>query len=147
MILVLETDSPCPGDTSYSPPKRTNVTVVTLEQQFHYDRFPLLLSYGLAILLALIGLVLGSLALLANGVSCEKSFSAVLRTTRNPELDKLMVERSWSVQPSDTGLGRSKLTFGVLNDGGSSRDGNGRVGFGPVGTVTRLANRWPIVSR
>lgn len=50
----------------------------------------LLLSYGLALLLAVAAVVVGLVSLTNNGVTRDRGFFQILRTTRNPELDQFI---------------------------------------------------------
>jgi hypothetical protein len=59
------------------------VTSETYEPVYVYSPFKLWVAYGPAILLASIGVLLGLLAMLLNGVTYTNHFSTVLRTARH----------------------------------------------------------------
>ncbi|KAF8428982.1 hypothetical protein EV426DRAFT_204468 [Tirmania nivea] len=54
---------------------------------YKYSSFALLLSYGLACFFTTIAIIVGVIALRANGFATDFSFSRILCTTRNPTLD------------------------------------------------------------
>lgn len=64
----------------------TNLAVFSPQTQYIYQPRNLWLAYGLAILFAIIGSILGFIALMINHASFSNSFSTVLRVTQNPAL-------------------------------------------------------------
>ncbi|KAK6333421.1 hypothetical protein TWF718_011234 [Orbilia javanica] len=77
-----------------------NCTVTTFHNVWKYDKTNLIISYTIGSFVALVSLVIGAIALRRNGIVSEMSFSQIVATTRNPELDKMMQGNS---------LGRSDL--------------------------------------
>ncbi|KAK6512134.1 hypothetical protein TWF481_001026 [Arthrobotrys musiformis] len=77
-----------------------NCTVTTFSNVWKYDKTNLIIAYSVGMLVALVSLIVGAMALRQNGLVSEMSFSQVVATTRNPELDKMMQGNS---------LGRSDL--------------------------------------
>jgi hypothetical protein len=57
---------------------------------YQYDSRNLILSYGIAIFVTLLGVSLGLYSFHTNGVSHSMAFSAVVGTTRNPALDVIL---------------------------------------------------------
>ena len=77
---------------------------------WEYDPKILWIPYGMAISVALGCLVIGALAVLGNhGIIYENSFSTVLRTTRNQELDTLIGNDSSGSQPLSKELAEVRL--------------------------------------
>ncbi|KAF3314873.1 hypothetical protein TWF173_004399 [Orbilia oligospora] len=77
-----------------------NCTVTTFSNVWKYDKTNLIIAYSIGMVVALVSLIVGALALRQNGLVSEMSFSQIVATTRNPELDKMMQGNS---------LGRSDL--------------------------------------
>jgi hypothetical protein len=121
--LNIQTRGPSSTDEklSYytSPPKLTNVTISTATARYTYDGFSLWLAYGLAIFFSALGLVVGNLALFFSKVVYDKSFSSLVRATRNPELDRLIEPGTWPAQPADRILSNALLRLRVGVRGGS----------------------------
>ncbi|KAH9206119.1 hypothetical protein DL95DRAFT_233747, partial [Leptodontidium sp. 2 PMI_412] len=90
----------------------TPVTVNLVQNIYIYKSFLLVISYGLALLFTIPGLVIGIWAFCTNGVSHSTSFSAILLTTRNMGLDEISEGHSLGVFPLDPDLGKTKLKFG-----------------------------------
>ncbi|RPA76334.1 hypothetical protein BJ508DRAFT_379502 [Ascobolus immersus RN42] len=94
---------------------------------YKYEPAVLLASYGAAILVSLISLILGGLALVQNGIPSDTGFSRIMLATRNPTLDKLAYGQGLG-EPSE-GIMSTRVKFGVIGEG---------VGFGVEGEVRRL---------
>ncbi|KAH6699072.1 hypothetical protein BKA61DRAFT_583110 [Leptodontidium sp. MPI-SDFR-AT-0119] len=90
----------------------TPVTVNLVQNIYIYKPFLLVISYGLALLFTIPGLVIGIWVFYTNGVSHSTSFSAILLTTRNMGLDEISEGHSLGVFPLDPDLGKTKLKFG-----------------------------------
>jgi hypothetical protein len=74
------------------------------------DPWILWLAYGMAIVVSLGCLFVGGLAVYGNdGEIYENSFSTVLRTTRNHELDRLVRDDTNGGQPLSHDIGRTKV--------------------------------------
>ncbi|SLM36096.1 hypothetical protein LPUS_05530 [Lasallia pustulata] len=98
------------------------VTAVLTINAYVYHPYDLYLAYGLSILFTSICLGIGMAALFRNGQSYSNNFSTVLRSTRNPDLDHLLLETEMSgADPLPEGLGRAVLSLprrrGVGNGG------------------------------
>ncbi|KAI5194538.1 hypothetical protein E4T39_08616 [Aureobasidium subglaciale] len=70
---------PDPATPYYPPP--VNVTSITYQNLYAYSAMMLWLSYGVALFLATITVVVGSMAIFSSGFSYSSTFSTVLRTT------------------------------------------------------------------
>ncbi|KAI9774363.1 MAG: hypothetical protein M1840_004257 [Geoglossum simile] len=100
---------------------KTPVEVRLTRNIFVYDHWNLLLAYGIAVFFAVFSVCFGIHARLNNQIDHSTSFSAILRTTRNPRLDSLV--RASHREGQCLGrkklvdsLGKSKLKFGVVID-------------------------------
>lgn len=119
----------------------TTVTVGEMVNVYHYRCRNLLISYITAVIFALSGTAVGVFSLLVNGrsYSTPNSFSAVLCTTRNDDLDELVDAKSLGAQPLDESLARTKLRFGTIDgirtDHGTS---NGHTAFGLSDAVSPM---------
>jgi len=69
-----------------------NITAYLTRNIFQYDTLDLLLSYFLSALAAAIAILVALHALFLNRVSHSMSFSSIMRTTRNSDLDHLVRE-------------------------------------------------------
>jgi hypothetical protein len=90
----------------------------------------LLASYGTAMGVALVSIVLGMIGWRRNGVSADRGFFQIVSTTRNPEFDALC-EGHWlgGNENMPGGFKETLLRFG------SARDGS-RSFFGTDGAIT-----------
>lgn len=125
--------------------------IVTSDTDNFYEYHPLWLfiSYGVALFFSAIATVIGFYALYVNGASHSTSFSAIVATTRNPQLDVLLKGSSLGADPMMTDKEKTRLRFGPLlstpNEAESKITGAGReepphVAFGfeeNVGTLRK----------
>ena len=105
---------------------RRNITTSDKKRnEYVYQPLYLLLSYGLALLFTSLAASLGFYSLWLNGVSHSMSFSAIVATTRNPELDLLTHGSSLGALPPKADFEDAKLRFGPLlnNTKGASDEG------------------------
>jgi hypothetical protein len=58
---------------------------------------------------------IGLYSFAVNGVSHSHSFSAIMTTTRNPDLDALSQGQSLGAAPLDRKLGNVRLRFGTID--------------------------------
>ncbi|KAL1638906.1 hypothetical protein SLS58_008491 [Diplodia intermedia] len=131
---------------SSSSTTTTTSTPVTLWQPaavYTYRARTLLAAYAAAAGVALACVLVGARAYGANGFAAAgaptASFSSVLLTTRNQDLDRLVEGRCLPRQPAlDRELGRTKLRYGVLAAKEKSVAGQEHAAFGFVGTVKTL---------
>jgi hypothetical protein len=83
---------------------------------YQYDPLYLLLSYGIGLLYTFLAVVVGLCSLHFNGVSHSVSFSSILATTRNLDLDSLTHGSSLGALPLKKDIKKAKLKFGPLLD-------------------------------
>ncbi|KAL4791249.1 hypothetical protein BDV19DRAFT_381782 [Aspergillus venezuelensis] len=112
------------------------VTVSSAQNFYRYHSRNLLAAYVSALGVTLACVAVGLVALYNNGVSQSTSFSSVLLTTRNPELDRLAVGHCLGSDSWDRDTEDARLRFGELNDG--ARDYR-HAAFGMKGSVTALS--------
>ncbi|KAK6348926.1 hypothetical protein TWF730_009687 [Orbilia blumenaviensis] len=110
-----------------------NCTVTTFSNVWKYDKTNLIIAYSIGTTVALVSLIVGALAVKQNGLVSEMSFSQVVATTRNPELDKMMQGNSLArsdLEPRT--LYRQRLRFGELKEQDSALVASGAAhsGFG-----------------
>jgi len=79
-----------PNASSIYAPPLTNVTLPSYRNIYVYSSHKLWLAYGAAILFALIGVLIGLLALLSNGISYSSSFSTILRASRHANITAII---------------------------------------------------------
>src|SRR6202000_3436386 len=77
----------------FRPSIATNVTTKSSINSYAYHSKNLLISYGTAVCFALRGTILGGFAYRSTGVSHNKSFSAILTSTRDMGLTDLFHEQ------------------------------------------------------
>jgi hypothetical protein len=75
----------------------------------------LILSYTIAIFVTFIATGIGLYSFAVNGVSHSHSFSAIMTTTRNPDLDALSQGQSLGAAPLDRKLGKVRLRIGTID--------------------------------
>ncbi|KAJ9222271.1 hypothetical protein DTO169C6_5400 [Paecilomyces variotii] len=75
-----------PDYSSPYAPSDTNVTIIENRNTYAYSRAILWITYGIAIFLTLLSVLLGMLANRANHGSYSSTFSTIMRTTRNATL-------------------------------------------------------------
>ena len=123
------------------------ITSFSTENVYRYDKHNLFISYGAVIVVTLFVLLVGLVALTKNGVYHDGSFSAIMTTTRNPDLDVI----SQGCCLGDTkDIAANRLMFGTLvqngvlepkgvtSSGGGDRATVKHVAFGLEGSVVRL---------
>ncbi|KAA8618200.1 hypothetical protein PtrV1_09707 [Pyrenophora tritici-repentis] len=121
---------------------RANLTISTTHLIYNYNARSLLLPYSAAVFTTVVILIAGLYALWSNGVSHTSSFSGLVRTTRNKDLDDWMRGHCLGSDPVDKDVAVQKLQYGLLNvDKHGEGDVAGSVphaAFGFPDTVTRL---------
>lgn len=113
-------------------------TTSTTTLVYFYNRRSLLLSYFVAVGVCFAILVAGFYALWSNGVSHNSSFSGILCTTRNAELDDIAEGHWLGSQPLSDEIQNHKLQFGNISD---ARQSGARVehpAFGVPAAVVKL---------
>jgi hypothetical protein len=94
------------------------------------------IGYAIAVALTFAFLLVGAWSIFQNGVASDTLFSRIMVTTRNPTIDRLSVGACLGGDPFPAELRRTKLKFGVLLEGGESReDPLGRAEHCTFGTV------------
>lgn len=115
--------------------KTTAEVMVTVSQIYYtYNWYNLVVSYLAAVMVALVCVAVGIHAYLANGYSASSSFSSIMFTTRNADLDRLAGGQCLGAQPIPRELGDVKLQYGLLR----SETVPAHAAFGLRGTVTKL---------
>ncbi|KAB8296274.1 hypothetical protein EYC80_009048 [Monilinia laxa] len=113
----------------------TPITFTQSTNLFSYSPQYLLLSYGIAFSFTILSTALGLYAFYANGVIHSTALSAIIATTRNPDLDNIAGGHSLR----NTQLGRDirdvKLKLGVLR---GDRPEDERVALGRLEDVRAL---------
>ncbi|ROV96276.1 hypothetical protein VMCG_07704 [Cytospora schulzeri] len=92
-----------------------NVTTRRPATFYTYNWHNLVLAYAIAVFATLVCAAVGVQALLANGYSANASFSTILLTTRNEDLDYVARGHCLGESPMDKSLGRTMLRYGILN--------------------------------
>ncbi|KAF3908468.1 hypothetical protein ABW21_db0203593 [Orbilia brochopaga] len=118
-----------------------NCTVTTYSNVWRYEQQYLIIAYVAGLVASLVSLVVGAIALAKNGLVSEMSFSQVIATTRNPELDKLLEGNCLGksdLQPRS--LYSIKLRLGELQDpdGKLSSSGAAHAAFGTPRNVSEI---------
>jgi hypothetical protein len=115
--LAFNTTMSFMNDPLLSPSVPTDVLVTQSINTYAYHSRNLLLSYGLAIAFAVLANLLGAYAYWQNGHSHNKSFSAILASTRDPGLTKLFHAETMGRLPLHKNVQEAKLTFGITPGG------------------------------
>jgi hypothetical protein len=118
---------------------RTNTTVpVTAsfhEARYKYNPRNLLITYGVATAITIAFVLIGFHAYTVNGIASDSSFSSILMTTRNEDLDTLIRGHGLGAQPLPDVIADVKLRFGVI---GGRGPGGGHVAVWLANTVSAL---------
>jgi len=99
----------------------TPCTVAKTELLWNYRPLWLVLSYSLGVVFMALAVVMGIFAYKFNGYGTDMSFSSILVTTRNKDLDALAEGSCLGNTPLPKQLTEERLRFGELRDG---RDGD-----------------------
>lgn len=100
-----------------------------------YSEGYLIIAYMTAIGVTVACVTVGFFALWRNGVSQNTSFSSVLMTTRNPELDRLAIGHCLGAEPLKKEIGKVRLQYGEI-EGSDQRYKH--AAFGAKGSVMAL---------
>ncbi|KAH6990545.1 hypothetical protein BKA56DRAFT_210142 [Ilyonectria sp. MPI-CAGE-AT-0026] len=88
------------------------VKVRTSQNEYVYKPRNLAIAYGISASLTFSVVVIGFVCIWVSSLSFGSSFSTILRTTRNPELDTLLEnDENRGAEPLPRGIARSKLGF------------------------------------
>ncbi|KAI9647681.1 hypothetical protein NHQ30_004066 [Ciborinia camelliae] len=113
-----------------SPGINTPILSTTSINIYGYHSSTLLISYGLAIIIALAVNALGAYAYHINGRSHNKSFSAILAATRDSEFGELLPGGVRGKIPLPARVLKTQLRFVDVDGGGVDGDGMGKKGGG-----------------
>jgi hypothetical protein len=84
--------------------------VSTPQNEYVYNPHNLWLAYGIGIAVTMSVVLVGFACIWTSGASFGSSFSAILRTTRNPDLDAIVPpHETHGTFPISNSLGRTKL--------------------------------------
>jgi len=104
--------------TSYRPPIETNVTTKSIGNTYLYNSRDFWISYGLAIGFALLANIFGGKAFWTNRVAHDRSFSAILSSTRDAALAKIFDPTRLGKLPLPPDVAKKSLRFEKLGEGG-----------------------------
>ncbi|KAF5689603.1 hypothetical protein FCIRC_1298 [Fusarium circinatum] len=97
------------NDTAAS---RGNITYLTTQIAFSYEPRNLFIAYGLGLLASAIIVVIGLLCIKSASASYAATFSTILRTTRNPDIDTIVPAAETSgAEPLSKQLGDTRLVL------------------------------------
>lgn len=105
---------------------RSPITRFSPQNAYSYDPRNLLIAYGIGILFSLIVVIFGLLCIKSASVSYTNSFSTIVRTTRNSELDAVVPSAETSgAEPLSKHLSNVRLVLrrqdnGLEGSGGQS---------------------------
>ncbi|KAH7186164.1 uncharacterized protein B0J16DRAFT_305840 [Fusarium flagelliforme] len=111
------------NDTTAS---RGPITRFSAQNAFSYEPRNLFIAYGIGILFSLIVVIFGFLCIKSASASYTNSFSTILRTTRNTDLDTIVTSTETSgAEPLSKEMGNVRLTLrrqgrGLEGGGGSA---------------------------
>ena len=97
------------------PQPDTVATITTQSNVFSYNAHPLIITYGTALVLGLIALLVGLKAYFDNGVSIKLGFLNILTTTRSRRLDRLALGTCLGAEPMPQELKKVKVRFGEID--------------------------------
>lgn len=107
-----------------------NVTANTAANFYAYNWRNLVMAYSIAVAATLLCVGVGLQSLLTNGYSAGASFSSILLTTRNPDLDNLAQGHCLGARPFAKDVGQTVLRFGVLKSQPCDKKVGGHAAFG-----------------
>ncbi|KAI1053456.1 hypothetical protein LB506_012547 [Fusarium annulatum] len=97
------------NDTTAS---RGNITYLTTQIAFSYEPRNLFIAYGLGVLASAIIVIIGLLCIKSASASYATTFSTILRTTRNPDIDTIVPAAETSgAEPLSKHLGDTRLVL------------------------------------
>ncbi|KAL0634978.1 hypothetical protein Q9L58_006096 [Maublancomyces gigas] len=109
---------------------------------YRYKPLQLLVTYGAAAFATTIMVIFGVGALGVNGGVLNGSFSTIFFATRNPTLDRIVIEASIDGTPSSRDLNQVKMRFGEL----ATHPAEGRTPYAAMGVENDLRDtqkkRW-----
>ena len=90
------------------------VTIVTDQIVYAYQPLELIIAYAGSVAISILAVILGLFAARSNGIIHVSTFSALVRATRNPELDRLFADENMAGYPLSKYLDEQRLRFGQL---------------------------------
>ncbi|KAF5253985.1 hypothetical protein FANTH_1167 [Fusarium anthophilum] len=97
------------NDTAAS---RGNITYLTTQIAFSYEPRNLFIAYGLGLLASAVIVIIGLLCIKSASASYAATFSTILRTTRNPDIDTIVPTAETSgAEPLSKQLGDTRLVL------------------------------------
>ncbi|KAF5584024.1 uncharacterized protein FSUBG_12938 [Fusarium subglutinans] len=97
------------NDTAAS---RGNITYLTTQIAFSYEPRNLFIAYGLGLLASAVIVIIGLLCIKSASASYAATFSTILRTTRNPDIDTIVPAAETSgAEPLSKQLGDTRLVL------------------------------------
>jgi hypothetical protein len=104
--------------TSCRPLIETSVTTKSIVNFYLYNSRDFWISYGLAIGFALIANIFGGIAFWTNRVAHDRSFSAILSSTRDAALAEIFDPKTLGKLPLPPDVAKMPLRFVELREGG-----------------------------
>lgn len=83
------------SSTNFTMNIATQVTSYTTQNVYKYDKTNLFISYGAVLVVTLIVALIGIVSLMTNGVYHDGSFSMIMATTRDSDLDAMSQGLPW----------------------------------------------------
>ncbi|EKJ72312.1 hypothetical protein FPSE_07541 [Fusarium pseudograminearum CS3096] len=106
-----------------SAASRILVNHSTTQNEFSYEPRNLLAAYGVGLLLAWLIVIVGLLCIKSASASYRSSFSTILRTTRNPDIDNIIpITESTGAEPLSKHLSNVRLVLQRQEGGPESGD-------------------------
>ncbi|EWZ89434.1 hypothetical protein NW765_015437 [Fusarium oxysporum] len=89
-----------------------NITYLTTQIAFSYEPRNLFIAYGMGVLASAINVIVGLLCIKSASASYATTFSTILRTTRNPDIDTIVPAAETSgAEPLSKHLGDTRLVL------------------------------------
>lgn len=120
----------------YSMPLPVNVATSSPMNYYTYHPKDLAISYLTGLGITLGCFLIGAWACSSNGYSASTSFSTIMHTTRNPQLDELTYTGGDGAEGWRNASRTVKLRYGILHQEGEM----GHAAFGKTDTVARIEN-------
>ena len=121
---------------SFTTNTTANAVISTSSNRYLYNWANLMMAYGIGITVAFSGVIIGIFSFITNGYSASTSFSRIMLTTRNPDLDHLSEGRCLPTLPLGKELGTVKLRYGLLKTGAGGD--HKHAAFGYAEEITEL---------
>lgn len=121
--------------SSPNPPFTTDVRLTFPQNFWNYQPKDLIISYLVGAVASLLCVVMGAWAVYANGCSADSSFSKIILTTRNPQLDALVKNRVLTSDSPNKSLKNCKLQYGIIH-----QEGKDFTAFGSAEQIAPLRN-------